>query len=85
MRNLTKEIDAVDYLYSDKIKANTQIIKNQMKLIDEISFLNKRIFILKDTIEAYKRIDIQHNELIKAIKKNHAFEIEQLNLKLKSK
>ena len=85
MRNLTEEIDAVDYLYSDKIKANTQIIKNQMKLIDEISFLNKRIFILKDTIEAYKRIDIQHNELIKAIKKNHAFEIEQLNLKLKSK
>ena len=75
MRNLTEEIDAVDYLYSDKIKANTQIIKNQMKLIDEISFLNKRIYILKDTIEAYKRIDIQHNELIKAIKKNHAFEI----------
>lgn len=85
MRNLTEEIDAVDYLYSDKIKANTQIIKNQMKLIDEISFLNKRIFILKDTIEAYKRIDIQNNKLIKAIEKNHAFEIEQLKLKLKSK
>lgn len=41
-----------------------------------IEDLNKRIYLLKDTIEAYKRLDEAKDELIESIKRGHDLDIQ---------
>ena len=50
-------------------------------LLNEISILEKRITILKSTIESYKKIDETNIKLIEAIKYGHELDIKNNYIK----